>query len=69
MSRTPYIAIDGKLYRWKDILEIRRAQLVHCQNPAMQLALFDSLHEDCRPMDERRASRRYQQPSLFEIGV
>jgi hypothetical protein len=27
MSRVPFIVIDGKPYRWKDILEQRRAQL------------------------------------------
>ena len=27
MSRAPFILIDGRLYRWKDILELRRAQL------------------------------------------
>jgi hypothetical protein len=27
MSRAPFILIDGRLYRWKDILEPRRAQL------------------------------------------
>ena len=27
MSRAPFIVIDGRLYRWKDILELRRAQL------------------------------------------
>ena len=27
MSRAPFILIDGRLYRWKDILELRCAQL------------------------------------------
>ena len=27
MTRAPFILIDGRLYRWKDILELRRAQL------------------------------------------
>ena len=27
MTRAPFIVIDSKLYRWKDILELRRAQL------------------------------------------
>ena len=27
MTRAPFLVIDGKLYRWKDILELRRAQL------------------------------------------
>ena len=27
MTDAPFIVIDGKCYRWKDILELRRAQL------------------------------------------
>ena len=26
MTHAPFLVIDGKLYRWKDILELRRAQ-------------------------------------------
>jgi hypothetical protein len=33
MSRAPFIVIDGKLYRWKDILELRRAQLAAGRRP------------------------------------
>lgn len=67
MSRIPYIAIDGKQYRWKDILELRRSQLAAYANLATQLALFKSLREDYRPSEARTASGRYLQPSLFEI--
>jgi len=70
MSRVPFIAIDGKHYRWKEILELRRIQLAAAYNaPADQLALFQSLREDHRPVDERTASGRYLQPTLFEIGA
>ena len=69
MSRLPYIAIDGKQYRWKDILELRRSQLAGYAIPATQLALFDSLYEDSRPSVTRTASGRYLQPSLFERGA
>jgi hypothetical protein len=41
MTRAPFIVIDGKLYRWKDILELRRAQLAAAgAAQASQLALF-----------------------------
>jgi hypothetical protein len=40
MSRAPFLVIDGKLYRWKDILELRRAQLAAAETAeASQLAL------------------------------
>jgi hypothetical protein len=66
MSRAPFIAIDGRLYRWKDILELRRAQLAAAgAAEASQLALFATLHDDCRPPADRTASRRYLEPGLF----
>ena len=50
MSRAPFIAIDGRLYRWKDILDLRRAQLAAAgAAQASQLALFATLHDDRPP--------------------
>ena len=70
MTRAPFILIDGKLYRWKDILELRRAQLAAAgAAQASQLALFATLHDDRRPPAERTASGRYLQPGLFENKV
>ena len=70
MSRISFIAIDGKRYRWKDILEIRRTQLAAAYaDPAAQMALFEALHDDHRPSNERIAAGRYQQSNLFERGV
>ena len=64
---TPFIVIDGRLYRWKDILELRRAQLAAAgAAEASQLALFATLHDARRPPAERTASGRYLQPGLFE---
>jgi hypothetical protein len=67
MSRVPFIMIDGKPYRWKEILEQRRAQLAAAGAAgASQLALFATLHDDRRPLAGRTASGRYLEPSLFE---
>ncbi len=66
MTRAPFIVIDGKAYRWKDVLELRRAQLAAAEAAqGSQLALFAALQDDRRPPAERTASGRYQQPSLF----
>jgi len=60
-----FIVIDGKPYRWRDILQLRREQLaVSLRARASQLALFEDLHDDCRPCNERTASDRYQQPAF-----
>jgi hypothetical protein len=66
MTRAPFIVIDGRLYRWKDILELRRAQLAAAgAGQASQLALYATLHDDRRPPAERTAYGRYLQPGLF----
>jgi hypothetical protein len=65
MTRIPFIVIDGKAYRWKDILELRKAQLAAAAAAqGSQPALFE-LRTDCRPPAERTASGRYLEPSLF----
>jgi hypothetical protein len=67
MTRVPFIVIDGKPHRWKDVLELRRAQLAAAEAAeGSQLALFAALHDDRRPPCERTASGRYLQPGLFE---
>jgi hypothetical protein len=67
MSRSPFIVIDSKYYRWKDILILRRTQLATLEAAkATQLVLFDTLHDDRRPVGERTAFRRYHQPTLFD---
>ena len=58
------LLLDGRAYRWKDILAARRAQLAACRTTADQPTLFP-LRDDARPQAERTASGRYRQPSLF----
>jgi hypothetical protein len=70
MPYAPFIVIDGRRYRWKDIVELRRTQLAALDAAqARQPALFERLHEDRRPPAERTAAGRYQQPGLFETGI
>jgi len=66
MTRAPFIVIDGKPYRWKDVLDLRRAQLAAAEAAqGSQLALFATLHDDRRPPAARTAARRYLEPGLF----
>ena len=62
--KTTVITIEGKRYRWRDILQMRQAQREAAAR-AKQPALFADLPDDCRPAHERTASERYRQPSLF----
>ena len=64
MPSSRFITIDGKTYLWRDILKRRQEQLA-AHRQAEQLALFGHLPEDARPGLERKASDRYQQPSLL----
>ena len=66
MTRAPFLVIDGKLYRWKDILELRRAQLAARRSRTSKPdGVICNLHDDRRPPAERTASGRYLQPGLF----
>ena len=61
------LLVDGRAYSWRRLCELRRAQLeAHERARLRQLALFE-LHEDCRPVTERTAAGRYQQPSLLDL--
>ena len=64
MRRSAFVEIDGKRYRWRDILEARRAQLA-AERGEQQPALFE-LIDDCRPASQRTATGRYSEPMLFE---
>jgi hypothetical protein len=60
----PTLVIDGKRYRWPDILALRRQQVAAARRTE-QLTLFATLPEDSRPRHERTTADRYRQPSLF----
>ena len=67
MNRPPFIAIDGKAYRWKDLLELRKAQ--RAATRANQLTLFHDLKADSRPASERTAAGRFSEPNLFDHAL
>jgi hypothetical protein len=58
-----YIEIDGKMYRWRDLLKLRREQRKAARKA--QPALFE-LQDDKRPKSQSTASSRYEEPTLFE---
>ena len=67
MSRPDKIVIDGRAYRWRDIVELRRQQLEAWKAAeARQLALF-VVKDDCRPEAERTAAGRFREPTLFAL--
>jgi hypothetical protein len=60
-----WVELDGKRYRWKDILRIRREQEKE-DRQVKQPVLFETVN-DSRPLTQRTASDRYQNPTLFMI--
>ena len=66
MSRPDSIIIDGRAYRWRDIIELRRQQLeVWKAARPEQPALF-ALKVDSRPARQRTVAGRYFEPSLLD---
>jgi hypothetical protein len=66
MPAPKFIDIDGKRFVWRELLQRRREQLAAAAR-VEQPALFE-LKEDCRPIPERTAARRYSEPSLFTLS-
>ncbi len=62
MAKPDTLIIDGPAYSWQALCELRRQQLEawRAAQPR-QLALFE-LKNDTRPLAERTAARRYEQP-------
>ncbi|MFZ3328395.1 MAG: hypothetical protein WA231_22040 [Methylocella sp.] len=58
MTRAPFLIIDGKLYRWKDILELRRAQLAAARPPSARRrgAICIQVCSNIRPLKQGRAA-------------
>jgi hypothetical protein len=66
MSRPDKIIIDGRAYRWRDIVELRRQQLEAWKAARPDQPALFSLREDSRPAVERTVAGRYREPSLLD---
>jgi hypothetical protein len=66
MSRPDTITIDGRAYRWRDIVELRRQQLAAWKAARPEQPALFALKEDCRPAAERTVAGRYREPSLLD---
>ena len=66
MARTSILLIDGKPYRWSDLIRLRKEQLA-ASRMERQPVLFPDLPYDRRPAYERTASDRHRQPSFCTL--
>jgi hypothetical protein len=58
------LLVDGRAFSWKHLCGLRRAQVEAARaGRVSQPALFE-LKEDRRPIAERTAAGRYEQPTL-----
>ena len=65
MRKPDTLVVDGHAFSWQRLAELRRQQLEAWKAAeARQLTLFE-LKDDSRPLPERTADGRYQQPTLF----
>ena len=66
MSRPDTIVIEGRAYRWRDILEMRRQQIAAWKAARPDQPALFALKVDCRPKTECSAAGRYAEPSLLD---
>ena len=57
MSRPDKIIIDGRAYRWRDIVELRRQQLEAWKAARPEQPALFALKEDSRPGDAAHRRR------------
>jgi hypothetical protein len=67
VAKPDTIILDGRAYSWQALCELRRQQIDawRAAQPR-QLALFE-LKNDTRPVAERTAAGRYEQPCLLSL--
>lgn len=65
MKASGTLIIDGCAYSWRRIVDLRRAQLEAWKAARPQLPELFELKEDCHPVKERSAARRYVEPTLL----
>jgi hypothetical protein len=67
VAKPDTILIGGHAYSGQQICDLRRRQLEAWKaSQARQLALFE-LKDDTRPVAERTAAGRYQEPTLLAL--
>jgi hypothetical protein len=67
VAKPDLLIVDGHGFSWQRICELRRQQLEAWRAAqAQQPALFE-LKDDCRPLAERTAAGRYEEPTFLEL--
>ena len=67
VAKPDTITVDGRAYSWQQLCELRRAQLEAWRAAQPKQPAVFELKDDCRPLAERTAAGRYQEPTLFAL--
>ncbi len=67
MRKPDTIMIDGRVFSWRRILELRRAQIEAWKTAQPQQPALFALKDDRRPEPERSAAGRYREPTLLAL--
>ena len=67
MKAPDTIMIDGRAFRWRQILDIRRRQIEAWKTTQRQQPALFELMDDRRPEPERTAAGHYHEPTLLAL--
>jgi hypothetical protein len=67
MAKPDTLMLDGHAVSWQRLCELRRQQLAAWKAAQPEQPALFELKNDCRPLPERTAAGRYQQPTLFAV--
>jgi hypothetical protein len=65
MATPDTLMVDGHAVSWQHLCKLRRQQLAAWKAAQPEQPALFELKDDCRPLPERTAAGRYQQPTLF----
>ena len=63
--RPDTILIDGRAYRWRVVIQLRRQQIAAWTAARPEQPALFALKQDCRPATQRTVAGRYHEPSLL----
>lgn len=67
MTKPDAIVIDGHVFSWRRICDLRRQQLEAWQAARPRQLILFALRDDCRSPTERTAAGRYREPCLWTL--
>ena len=67
MPKPDVLIVDGRGFSWQQLCELRRQQLEARRAAQGQQPTLFELRDDVRPIAERTASGRYEEPTMLTL--